>query len=153
MASTVQPSPSNETIPSIGKDTNYETYSLIWLDASIYSEETLDTQEKLRLSINYLRTFDKLDECEKYIRSVSSEDRIVLIISDHFSQQLIPNIHFFRQVSSIYIYCGNKEFHQQWGKQYSKIHGVCNQLNELINRIQFDQSGRRSHEADEALSI
>ncbi|CAF4971693.1 unnamed protein product [Rotaria sp. Silwood1] len=136
MASTVQPSPSNETIPSIGKDTNYETYSLIWLDASIYSEETLDTQEKLRLSINYLRTFDKLDECEKYIRSVSSEDRIVLII-----------------ISSIYIYCGNKEFHQQWGKQYSKIQGVYNQLNELINRIQFDQSGRRSHEADEALSI
>jgi tetratricopeptide (TPR) repeat protein len=33
------------------------------------------------------------------------------------------------------------------------VKGVYNQLNELINRIQSDQSGRRSHEADEALPI
>jgi hypothetical protein len=121
MASAIQPSSSNETKSSIRKNTNYETYSLIWLDASINSEENLDAQEKLRLSINYLITFDKVDECEKYIRSISSDDRIVLIVSGHFGQQLLPNIHLFRQVSSIYIYCTNKEFHQQWSKQYTKV--------------------------------
>jgi len=121
MTSAVQPSSSNETISSIGGDANYETYSLIWLDASINSAQNLAAQEKLRSFINYLRTFDKLDECEKYIRSISSDDRIVLIVSGHFGQQLLPNIHLFRQVSSIYIYCTNKEFHQQWSKQYTKV--------------------------------
>lgn len=116
MTSAAQLSSSNETIYPIKKDTNYETYSLIWLNPSISPEQNLDAQEKLRLSINYLVTFDKLDECEKYIRSISSDNRIVLIISDDFGQQLIPNIHFFRQVSSIYIYCGSKEFYQQWSK-------------------------------------
>jgi hypothetical protein len=93
MASAVQQSSSNETISSIPGDTNYETYFLIWLDASINSEENLAAQEKLRSFFNYLRTFDKPDECEKYIRSISSDDRIVLIVSGHFGQQLIPNIH------------------------------------------------------------
>jgi hypothetical protein len=121
MASSVQSSSSNETTSSIQKDINYETYSLIWLDASINSEENLAAQKQLRSSINYLRKFDKLDECEKYIRSVSSNDRIVLIISGHFGQQLIPEIYHLRQVSSIYIYCTDKEFHQRWSKKYPKV--------------------------------
>jgi hypothetical protein len=103
MASALQSSLCTEPVSSIKNDINYEIYSLIWLDASIYSEENLVAQEKFRSSINYLRTFDKFDECEKYIQSVSSTDRINLIVSEYFSQQLISNIHSFRQVSSIYI--------------------------------------------------
>lgn len=121
MASAVQPSSSNEAISSIRNDINYETYSLVWLDAAIDSEENREAQRKLRLSINYLRTFDKLDECAKYIRSASSEDRIILIVGHHLAQELIPNTHLFRQVTSIYIFCENKEFSQHWSKQYSKV--------------------------------
>jgi hypothetical protein len=121
MASAIQSSFFNERISSIERDANYETYSLIWLDALVHSKENVDAQEKLRVWINYLQAFDKLHECEKYVRSVPSEDRIVLIISDHFGQQLIPNIHSFRQVLSIYIYCGNKQFDQEWIKQYRKV--------------------------------
>jgi hypothetical protein len=106
---------------SILRDINYETDPLIWLDTSINCKENRDVQERLRLSINYLKTFDKLDECEKYIRSVPSEDRIILIVTVHFGQQLIPNIHSFQQVSSIYIYCGITEFDQEWIKQYRKV--------------------------------
>ena len=121
MAFTVKSSFSDERISFKEERTNYETYSLIWLDTSINSKENLDAQGKLRVWINYLQTFDKLDECEKYIRSVSSEDRIIVIINDHFGQQLIPDIHLFRQVSSIYIYCGKKEFDEEWIKQYNKV--------------------------------
>jgi len=121
MASVSQSSSSNETRYPRRQDENFEIYSIIWLDASIDSEENLHAQEKLRSAINYLQTFDKLDECEKYIQSVSSEDRIVLIVSGHFSQKLIPQIHHLRQISSIYIYCSNKEFHQQSNKQYKKV--------------------------------
>jgi len=121
MASIRQSSSSDETIYTIRRDDNFETYSLIWLDASINSEENLAAQEKFRSSINYLKTFDELNECKKYILSVSSENRIILIINDHFGQQLIPEIDHLRQISSIYIYCTNKEFHQPWSKQYKKV--------------------------------
>jgi hypothetical protein len=112
---------SNEMNYSLQEDKNFETYLLVWLDASINSEENLAAQEKLRLSINYLQSFDQLCECEIYIQSVPSEDRIVLIVSGDFGQQLIPKIHDLQQVFSIYIYCGNKEFHQQWSEQYDKV--------------------------------
>lgn len=112
---------SNERIFSAKKNINYETYSLIWLDSQRNAD---DVHEKLRSSINYLRTFDRINECETYIQSISSEDRIVLIVSDHFAQQLIPNIHCFRKVSSIYILCKNKQFDQQWSKQYRKVNLV-----------------------------
>jgi hypothetical protein len=121
MTSIPQSSSSDETMYTIRRDDNFETYSLIWLDASINSEENLAAQEEFRSFINYLKTFDKLNECKTYILSVSSEDRIVLIISGHFGQELIPEIYHLRQISSIYIYCTNKEFHQQWSKQYKKV--------------------------------
>lgn len=134
LASVPQSSSSDETIYTIRRDDNFETYSLIWLDASVNSEENLDVQEKFRSSINYLQTFDKLNECKKYILSVSSEDRIVLIISGHFGQQLIPEIYHLRQISSIYMYCTNKEFHQQWSKQYKKVILVFFFYNSIFDR-------------------
>jgi hypothetical protein len=124
MISVSQSSSSNATIYPIKKGNNVETYFLLWLDASINSQENLDAQEKFRSSINYLQTFDKVEECEKCIRSVSSEDRIVFIVSGDFGQYLIPQIHHLRQVSSIYIYCANKDFHQQWTQQYYKVNLV-----------------------------
>ena len=109
------------------KDNNFETYSLIWLDASINSEENIDAQKKFRSSINYLQTFEQVDQCENYIRSVSSQDRIVLVISGGLGQQLVPKIHHLDQVYSIYVYCANKQFHQQWAQQFKKVHlsGIC----------------------------
>jgi hypothetical protein len=121
MTSVSEPSSFDEAICSVSRDTNFETYSLLWLDASINSEENLNAQEQLRFSINYLRTFDKLDECERYIRSVSSDDRIVLIVSGHYGQHLVPKIYQLRQIYSIYIYCANKQYHQQWSQQYTKV--------------------------------
>jgi hypothetical protein len=103
------------------EDKNFETYSLVWLDASINSKENLDAQAKIRSSINYLQVFDGLKECETYIQSIPSGDRVVLIVSGHFGQELVPKIHHLEQVFSIYIYCGNKQFHQQWSEQYNKV--------------------------------
>lgn len=121
MASSSESSFSDERIYSSREDYNFETYSLIWLDGSIDSEENLDAQEQIRSSINYLQTFDELDECKDYIHSVSCDDRIVLIASGHFGEQLVPSIHCLRQISSIYIYCLNKEYHQEWSQQYRKV--------------------------------
>jgi hypothetical protein len=100
---------------------NLKTYSLIWLDASVNFEENIHAQQKLRLLTNYLQTFDELDQCEKYIQSVSSQDRIVLIINDDLSSRLIPQIHQFQQVNSIYIYCLDKDFNQKRIQQYNKV--------------------------------
>jgi hypothetical protein len=112
---------SNETISPKHEDKNFETYSLVWLDESINSPENLDAQNTIRSTINYLEKFDQLNKCEDYIQSVSSEHRIVLIVSGHLGQQLLPQIHHLPQVFSIYIYCTNIEVHQQWSQPYNKV--------------------------------
>jgi hypothetical protein len=100
---------------------NLETYYLIWLDSSINSNDNINIQYKLRSLINHLQIFEEIIECEKYIQSISLKDRIVLIISGDFSQQFIPRIHDFQQIYSIYIYCLNKQFFQQWSQEYIKV--------------------------------
>src|ERR1700722_4333463 len=89
---------------------NLETFSLVWLDASVNgSKENIEAQQRLRTSINHLKTFENSDQCEKYIRSVSKDDRIVLIVSGQLGREIVPRIHKLRQVFSIYVYCMDKK--------------------------------------------
>lgn len=138
-------------------DSNLETYSIIWLDSSFShnSEEFLKTQQRLRTLINHLKLFEDVNQCEDYIRSISSEDRLILIINDRFSRQIIPRIEQLRQVSSIYIHSLNKNTTQQWAEQFLKVLKsfflitnhiyiffqvkiVTDQLDILITRIESD---------------
>ena len=63
--------------------------------------------------------FDNQNECQEYILSVSSQNRIVLIVSRRLSQQLVPLIHPLRQLSSINVYCMDKEINERWAKHFS----------------------------------
>ena len=121
MGAALQWSSPKETTSATLKENNLETYSLIWLDASVHSQENIDAQEKFRSSINHLKTFEQSDQCEQYIRSFSSLDRIVFIVSGRLGQQLVPRIHQLRQISSIYVYCMDKQRHQQWANQFKKV--------------------------------
>ena len=94
---------------SASADNNLETFSLAWLDAQVDStEENKQTQQQLRQIINHLKTFHDQQQCHDYITSLSSQDRLVLIVSGQYGQKLVPQIHSLRQVSAIYIYCANK---------------------------------------------
>jgi hypothetical protein len=100
---------------------NLETFSLIWLDES--NEENIIIQQRLRTSINHLKRVQNPQICEDYIREMSNQDRVILIISDQWCQELIPHIHQYRQVSSIYIYCTNDTIkeNKEWAKNFPKV--------------------------------
>jgi hypothetical protein len=102
-------------------DDNLETFSLIWLDASVNKHENLQAQEELRGAINQLKAFDDPDECEQHIKRALKEDRIVLIVSGQLGRQLVPRIHSLDQLLSIYIYCQDQNSNEQWSSQYSKV--------------------------------
>jgi hypothetical protein len=64
------------------QDDNLETFSLVWLDTQVNTtEQNQRAQKKLRQIINHLKIFDDLDQCQQYILSLSSQDRLVLIVS------------------------------------------------------------------------
>lgn len=99
-----------------------DTFPLIWLDSLVNtSQENLDGQKLIRSSIDHLKTFENIERCEEYIRSISHNERIILIVSSRLARDIIPRIHQLRQVSSIYIYCLDKSANEQWAKQYKKV--------------------------------
>ncbi|CAF1468503.1 unnamed protein product [Adineta steineri] len=133
---------------------NLETYSLIWLDETVNKlRENLQGQQRLRASINRLLTFEDYQLCLQCIQSLSRYDRIIIIVNGQLGKQHIPQIASIQQIISIYIYDTDKQNTERWTQNFSKIKGVFDRLNELINRIQTDQTHRQHHRVDEPLSI
>jgi hypothetical protein len=106
---------------SPNNDDNLEIFSLIWLDDNINVEEFRDTQRKLRSVTNHLRKFEDEHECQQYIEKREKEDRLVIVVSDQLSRILVPRIHQLPQVSSIYVYCKDKNSSEQWTSKFSKV--------------------------------
>lgn len=118
---------------------NLETYSILWLDPIVTdSKEYVDAQQRLRASINYIRTFKTIPPCEQYIQSVPDKDRIIFIVNPQMGQELIPRIHEFRQIFSIYIYSADAKRNTQWTKEFKKV--ISNLLNTTIFIWRFSRS-------------
>lgn len=99
-----------------------EILSLVWLDASVNATtENLSVQEQLRTLINQFRAFDNANDGLQYIRSVSKHSQIVLIVSGRLGREVVPRIHRLRQVSSIYVYCMDKQKNESWAQKFPKV--------------------------------
>jgi len=116
MATAVIPNENTDT-----SDDYLEIFSLVWFDANINIEDIRDTQQKLRTIINHIKKFEDVKECQQYIQHRSKQDRILLIVSGRLAEQLISAVHSLRQVSSIYIYCMDKNNNKEWVNKFSKV--------------------------------
>ncbi|CAF4961196.1 unnamed protein product, partial [Rotaria socialis] len=111
MASSMNPTSSND---------NLETYSIFWLDASVNNEENIKAQKKLRRIINQLRTFVDPEDFLDRVRFIQQGDLTILIVSGQMGRIVVPEMQKLSQVSSIYVYCFNKEANLQWSQPYKK---------------------------------
>jgi len=109
------------TLPVV-HDPDLETVCLIWLDASAnISAENIANQKQFRSIIHYFKTFQNTQDCEKYIREKSKDDRIFFIVSGRLGQEIVPRIHQFRQIFSIYVYCQDKQKNEEWANKFTKV--------------------------------
>ncbi|CAF2104698.1 unnamed protein product [Rotaria magnacalcarata] len=135
-------------------DENLETYYLLWLDAEVNtSEENRIAQQQLRSTINHVTTFEDGNLCQQYIQSISIYDRIILIVSGRLGQEVVPRIHDLRQLSSIYVYCIDKQKNEEWAKNFTKVKGVTVDIGHLIDRIKRDQTNRIKEEDPIVINI
>ncbi|CAF4473144.1 unnamed protein product, partial [Rotaria sp. Silwood2] len=135
-------------------DDNIETFSLIWLDAAVNTaKENVRAQSELRGIINYLKVFENVEKCEKYIRKSHESDRIVVIVSGGLGQEIVPRIYKLRQVCAIYVYCMNKNKNKKWASEYSKIKLITTDLDNLIRRIEKDHVKTKKKEEQLAITF
>ncbi|CAF1353168.1 unnamed protein product [Rotaria magnacalcarata] len=136
------------------KYNNLETYSIFWLDRLVNeAKEYVDAQQRLRASINYIKTFKNIEDCEEFIHYVPQQDRIILIINSQLGQELIPRIHSLRQIFSIYIYNNDNKRGGHWAKEFKKIKASSSQLDVLVAQIKSDRARRSHSKIDEPLAI
>lgn len=102
-------------------DRQLEIFCIIWLDDNKQDSDNRATEQHLRSIINRLKRFKNVDQCEKYIRERSSEDRLILIVSGRLGRKLVPIIYTIRQVISIYIYCMDEAGNREWSQKYVKV--------------------------------
>ncbi|CAF2060352.1 unnamed protein product [Rotaria magnacalcarata] len=140
----------NSMTQTISND-SLETYSIFWLDASVNNEENIKAQKKLRSIVNQLRTFIDPEEFLDGVRFIQQGDLTILIVSGQMGRIVVPEMQKLAQISSIYVYCFDKEANLQWSQPYKKVKAVCTKLDELIDIIRVDQKNRGRNE--EALAV
>ena len=102
-------------------DQNLEIFCLIWLDANPDATEGRNTEQKLRSIINHLKKFRDVKQCQNYIETKSQKDRLVMIVSGQLGREIVPSVHKFRQIISIYVYCMNKKRNEEWACKFTKV--------------------------------
>jgi hypothetical protein len=98
------------------------TLFLFWLDPNINkSQDNIKIQEKLdALFTDDFQTFKSSEECESCIKQ-KKNDQIILIVGGQIGRQIVPKIHDLKQISSVLVYCMDKEGNEQWAKNYAKV--------------------------------
>jgi hypothetical protein len=127
----IEQSPSEEIVPLLLPHTststthqeNLEIFSLIWCDSDVEKVyESRATQEKLLDLIHFQRTFKSIDECKQYISEKTTPiDKIILISSGTFGQDLLACVHHLPQINSVYIYCLLTNNYQSLLDNFSKV--------------------------------
>ncbi|CAF3816681.1 unnamed protein product [Rotaria sp. Silwood1] len=84
-----------------------------------------------------MKTFENEDDCMEYLEEFYMET-IFLIISGELGQQFVPKVNILDQVQSIYIFCLQKEKHEQWASNYSKVRGIFVDATSLIEHLKSD---------------
>ncbi|CAF1135549.1 unnamed protein product [Rotaria sordida] len=132
---------------------NLESFACLWLDQNVNStQDNLATQKELRQVINHLRTYDKSDECEKYIRQITKE-KVVLIVSGSLGQEIVHRLHDLPQFSACYVFCQDQKRNEQWANKYHKVNGVFVDRTKLVTRISKDQMSRNKVEDSASISV
>ncbi|CAF4224253.1 unnamed protein product [Adineta steineri] len=87
---------------------------LIWLDSNIAetNDDCQNTIIKLRCIVNDINTFIDGDQCLEFIQTIVDK-KVCMIISGSLGQHTVSRVHSMSQVDSIFIFCGNKKYHEQ----------------------------------------
>src|ERR1700734_1947729 len=83
-----------------------QNFLLIWLDGSIDEVNNHDCRNsiiKLRQVVNDVNTFTDIDECVDFITNITQEKSFI-IVSETFSQIIVPVVQDIPQVSCVYIF-------------------------------------------------
>ncbi|CAF0925921.1 unnamed protein product [Adineta steineri] len=109
---------------------------LVWLDSNIdeTDDDCQNTITKLRRAVNDINTYTNGDQCLEFIQTIVDK-KVCMIISGSLGQHIVPRAHNMSQVDSIFVFCDNKKYHEQWTKDWPKIKGVFTDITPICEAL------------------
>ena len=83
-----------------------------------------------------IKTFTDADQCIAFLKQMKDRN-IFLITSGTFGKSVVPTIHNVPQIKVVFIFCGNKSYHEQWAKDWSKISNIVTDFSDLCTAVQL----------------
>ncbi|CAF4050870.1 unnamed protein product, partial [Rotaria sp. Silwood1] len=113
-----------------------ENYLVIWVDGNINmeNEDCQNTLAQLRGVVNDVNPCTTAEQCIDKLQE-NSEETSFVISSGALGQHLVPEIHGMPKLDGIYIFCGNKQRHQEWAKDWPKIKGVHTTIKSICEKL------------------
>lgn len=134
-------------------DDENERLSIVWLDQNVfYTKVYIDTEIKLKNLISYVRIFDRLDVCERYIKQIgklnnicdaSSREMIFFIISSELAPTIVPYLDELSQIKYIYVFTRNRPLLKNHQINLSRFRKVNRKVERENVKRNFSSSGSR----------
>ncbi|CAF3875894.1 unnamed protein product, partial [Rotaria sp. Silwood1] len=117
-----------------------QNFLLVWLDANIdeSKEDFQNTLKHLRRIVASITIFTDAQQCFDYLSGITKE-KAFMIVSGSLGQQLVPDIEAMQQLESVYVFCGNQSYHEQWANKVPKIKGVYTKIEPICEALKIDR--------------
>ncbi|CAF1333816.1 unnamed protein product [Rotaria sordida] len=117
-----------------------QNFLLVWLDANIdeTKEDFKNSLQDLRKLVVSVTTFKDPQQCVNFLSELKKE-KIFLIVSGALGQQIVPEIQAMPQLETIYVFCDNESYHEEWTKTVSKVKGVYTDIKSICQALEIDR--------------
>ncbi|CAF3163550.1 unnamed protein product [Rotaria sp. Silwood2] len=117
-----------------------QNFLLVWLDANIdeTKEDFKNSLKNLQHIVASITTFTDAQECFEFLGEIKKE-KVFIIVSGSIGQNFVPKIETLPQLDSIYVFCGNKSFHEPWANTISKVKGVYTDIKPICEALEIDR--------------
>lgn len=105
-----------------------ENFVVVWWDLAV---------ERISRTSTYCEFVSDSNECLEFLRQIKDE-RIFIIASGGLGQKSIDELQKMRTIVTVYIFCVEKEKHNKWAKDYTKIKEVFTQIQPLYAMLKED---------------
>ncbi|CAF1227109.1 unnamed protein product [Rotaria sordida] len=117
-----------------------QNFLLVWLDANIdeSKEDFQNALKQLRRIVASITTFTDAQQCFDYLSGITKE-KAFMIVSGSLGQKFVPEMEAMPQLESVYVFCGNQSYHEQWANKVSKIKGVYTKIEPICKALEIDR--------------
>ncbi|CAF5118501.1 unnamed protein product, partial [Rotaria magnacalcarata] len=115
-----------------------ENYLLVWMDDNIdrNDDDRKSILVQLETVANDVYIFIQRDECIDFLTDIRGI-KMFLLLTGTMGQQIIPLIHDISSLDSVYIFCDNKQQHEIWAKNWTKIIAVHTSIKSICESLQM----------------